>query len=119
MGGISGRVKKILRQQGGFTIVTVLAAFVLLLIGISMFSKAAVMSVRLEHKAKELNRESQRLLEVYYGLEEGEAQEQERQNTYQQESEPGRAWEKVSEEAKREAMILYEADGTARIRIGR
>ncbi len=66
MGACVKKIRRVLAGNGGFTIVSVLCAFVILLIGISMFYGAIRISLRLEQEARRMDQAAQRLLECYY-----------------------------------------------------
>lgn len=66
MGACVKKIRRVLAGNGGFTIVSVLCAFVILLIGISMFYGAIRVSLRLEQEARRMDQAAQRLLECYY-----------------------------------------------------
>lgn len=59
-------VREILASNGGMTIVSVLVAFVLLLLGISMFYAAILASQRMLNKAHEIDLATQQALEEFY-----------------------------------------------------
>ncbi len=59
-------VRRILSSDDGTSIVSVISAFVLLLMGISMFYAAILASQRMVDKAKQIDLASQQALEQFY-----------------------------------------------------
>ncbi len=63
---ICRRMREALRQRQGFTIVSVMVAFVLLMIGISMFYGAVVTSQNMMDRARQLDRTAEQAARVFY-----------------------------------------------------
>lgn len=91
-------VKKILASSDGTSIVSVISAFVLLLMGISMFYAAILASQRMLDKAEQMNLASQQALQHFY--EEGAA-----------------AGQEAGSESESTAITLREIGGNARISV--
>lgn len=63
---ICRRMREALRQRQGFTIVSVMVAFVLLMISISMFYGAVVTSQNMMDRARQLDRTAEQAARVFY-----------------------------------------------------
>lgn len=66
MEAVKKKLKKILSSRRGTSIVSVMAAFVLLLIGIAMFYTAILASQNMLQRAERMNLAVEQVLEIFY-----------------------------------------------------
>lgn len=101
-------VRAVLSAQDGTTIVSVIAAFVLLLIGISMFYAAILTAQRMLERSQEMDRKAEQTLRTFY-----EAQaEQERA-----EADVQRDASTMQNRAASTVLTLREAGGAAQLHL--